>query len=161
VTSYLHTITSLSTDTLILVGLVVIIFFAALKLGRGHLVSGILSLYVASFLYTNVSFIKTLTLATGSSANLFWNHLAIFLILFIPIHFITQKQISADFGRGMLGFVKAGLSAIAGAGLLLSIFYHVVPIDSVYHFSSVVNNLFASETAFTIWLIAPLVLLFF
>jgi hypothetical protein len=161
VTSYLHTITSLSTDTIILLALVVVIFFAALKLGRGHVISAILSLYVASFLYTNLFFVKMLTLATTTTADLFWNHLAIFLIFYIPIHFVTQKQIHSDFGRGAIGIIRMGVLSVAAAGLLVSIFYHVIPLTPVYNFSPAVDQLFASDTAFAIWLIAPLVLLFF
>jgi hypothetical protein len=161
VNSYLHTITSLSTDTIILIAIVAVIFFAGIQLGRAHLVSSILSLYIASFLYTHVFFVKTLTIDSNGSSNLFWNHIGIFMIFYLPLHFIMNRVVSMDYDRGASRYVKVGLLAFAMSGLILSLLYHLIPLDPVYNFSGAIDSLFASNTAFTIWLIIPLILLFF
>ena len=54
-----------------------------------------------------------------------------------------------------------GLLSVAAAGLLVSIFYHVIPLTPVYNFSPAIDKIFSTDTDFAIWLLAPLVLLFF
>jgi len=125
---------------------------------RNRLIAGILSLYTASFFYTQIPFIKTLTLVKGSD-QLFWNHLAIFVILFVPILFILSKYISDDSRGGVWGYIKSVLLFISLIGLLIFVFYHIVPIAPVYTFPAVVDKFFLSDLSFTIWLLAPLVVM--
>ena len=49
---------------------------------------------------------------------------------------------------------------VALLGLVFTILYHIIPLEPIYNLPAQVDQVFASEMAFTIWLIAPLVVLF-
>ena len=119
----------------------------------------IISIYVAMLLYSNVFFIKKLELV-NDNGQLFWNHLGIFLILLVPIFFIVSRIVVLSHARGVMMPLRAILFSLALLGLVLSIFYHVIPLEVVYDLPSQVDKIFASDQAFTIWLIAPLLTLF-
>lgn len=159
-TNYLHSITSLSTDTIFILLVIGFVFFLGLRLGRGYIVSALLSLYLSAFIYSYATFTKTLTAIKGSG-GLFWNHAGILLLIFVPINFILGKVISTDFGRGPIRFIRAGILALVFTGFLLSLLYHIIPLEPVYNLSPFIDRLFASDFAFTLWLITPLVVLFF
>lgn len=125
------------------------------------LVSAVLSLYIGLFLYSVLPFTKVLTGVTKGTLNLFWNHLGVLLLFVIPLWFILNKVISDDAGRGGIKIFRLILLAIGFAGLLISVFYHVIPIASIYHFPSVMDKFFEPDIAYTTWLIAPLIVLFF
>lgn len=118
--------------------------------------SAIFSIYIAIALFTVVPFVKTLVVAGKDAPALFWNHLAVFVIFFLLAFFVLQRHVSS-FGGGLQVF----LGTLALLGLLLTVFYHVVPIAPIYKLPSVLAPYFATNTAYTAWLIAPLVILFF
>ena len=66
-----------------------------------RLVALIISLYITSFLYANFFFIKQLTVVE-SADQLFWNHLAIFAILLIPVYLLISPVISASYDKGAM-----------------------------------------------------------
>ncbi len=159
--NYISTFTSLSSDTLILIILATIFLFIGLRIGKNTLVSIILSLYLSVLLYSNSFFVNSLIFVSKDPAKLFWNHLAIFALFFVPIYLILSKIISVEGDRGPLKLLKIGILALVSTGLLIAIFYHVLSIAPIYNFSSAIDNLFASSRAFTIWLILPLITMFF
>ncbi len=121
---------------------------------QNRLIAGILSLYLASFFYTQVPFVKVLTLVKGSD-QLFWNHIAIFAIFFVPILFILTKYIDSFSTRGVLGYIKGALLFIALIGLIIFIFYHIIPIAPVYTLPAVLDKFFLPDISFTLWLLVP------
>jgi hypothetical protein len=127
---------------------------------QNKLTAGIISLYLAAFLYTQVPFVKTLTLVKGAD-QLFWNHLAIFAIFLVPIFIIVSKYIDSEPTFGALGYIKLLLLLVAVVGIIITIFYRFVPVESVYQIPSGIEKYFVSDLSFTIWLIAPLIILFF
>lgn len=159
--SYIQTFNSLPADFLIIGGIFAVVLFLSLRQGKSYLASGIISLYLASFIYEFLPFTKTLVSSIQGSSNIFWIHTAAFLIFFVPIYFVISKVILSDFGRGSKKFARALLLSAAFVGLLISIFYHIIPLESVYNFSTTIDKLFISDMAFNFWLIAPLLLLFF
>jgi hypothetical protein len=161
VNNYISTFTSLSSDTLILIILAVAFLFLGFRKGKDVLVTGLLSLYVTAFLYSNAFFVNSLIFVAKDPAKLFWNHLAIFILFFVPVYLILSKIILAENDRGPLGLIKMAILSLVTTGLLITIFYHVVPISTVYNFSSAVDSLFESSRTFTVWLILPLAALFF
>jgi len=123
------------------------------------LVALLISLYIALFLYTQVFFVKVLTLTKGNE-NLFWNHIAILLIFVVFIFFILQKHIEADAGYGAMQFLRVTLVSLALIGLVVSILYHIIPLEPIYNLPPIVDKIFASDLDYTLWLIAPLLILF-
>jgi hypothetical protein len=150
---------SFSTQTLILAGIVAAIFFGGLRFGRSHVVAALLSLYISSFIYSEISLSK-ITEASNAAGG-FWTYLGTFLLFFIPIHAVLLRVVMTDFGEAPMKYVRALGMAILFTGLLISISYHVIPLLPVFEFSPMIDQLFASDTAFAAWLIVPLIVLFF
>ncbi|MFZ2049204.1 MAG: hypothetical protein WAV25_02840 [Minisyncoccia bacterium] len=123
------------------------------------LVAVLLSLYIAAFLYTQVFFVKVLTLTKGNE-NLFWNHITILLIFGVFIFFVIQKHIEVDAGFGAMQFFRITLVTLSLIGLILSILYHIVPLEPIYNLPPIVDKIFATDLDYTLWLIAPLLVLF-
>ncbi|MEK7186924.1 MAG: hypothetical protein AAB690_01215 [Patescibacteria group bacterium] len=119
----------------------------------------IIAIYITALLYANLFFIKQLTLVKGAD-QLFWNHLAIFAIILVPVFFLINKYISAPVSRGAMKPLRFVLLFVALLGLVFTILYHIIPLEPIYNLPAQVDQVFASEMAFTIWLIAPLVVLF-
>lgn len=159
--NYIGTFTSLSSDTVILLILFSVILFISIRQGKSYIASAILSVYIASFFYTNLPFTKSLMNVVKGTSSIFWNHLAVFLLLFIPTYFILNKVVVADFGKGPFRFILAGASSLAFLGLIMSIFYHIIPLEPIYNFSPAIDNLFETDIAYTFWILAPLLVLFF
>jgi len=120
----------------------------------------IISIYITALLYANVFFLKELAIFQ-ETGQLFWNNLAIFLIILIPVYLLINRYISTPYSRrgAMRGF-RTLFVAFALVGLVLTIFYHIIPLESIYNLPPQIDQFFASETAFTIWLIVPLIALF-
>lgn len=121
-----------------------------------RITSAIFSIYIAILLFTTVPFVKTLVVAGKDAPALFWNHLAVFVIFFLLAFFVLQRHISS-FGGGLQIF----LGSLALLGLIIFVFYQIIPIAPIYKLPAVLNPYFSTPTALTAWLIAPLVILFF
>lgn len=121
------------------------------------LVALVISTYIAFVIYGNAFFIKQLTVVKDSN-QLFWNHLAIFIILMVPIYLAVSQFVSREF-RGGKAF-KTLLLSLAFLGLVISMFYHVIPLEPIYDLPPVVDKVFASESLFTVWLLVPIIILF-
>ena len=158
--TYIKTFTSLPVDFLILGALFALVMFLALKQGKSYLVAGIISLYIASFFFLNLPFTKVLTATIKGSSNIFWINSGIFLIFYVPVYFAISQITLTDFGNGAMKYVRASVLSISFIGLFLSIFYHLIPIESVYNFSPSIDSIFAPDMAFNFWLLIPLVVLF-
>lgn len=126
---------------------------------QNRLIAGILSLYLASFFYTQVPFVKVLTLVKGSD-QLFWNHIAIFAIFFVPTFLILTKYIDSDSRRGVFGYIKIVLLLIAFIGIIISILYNIIPVAPVYTLPSVLEKFFLPDLSFTLWLLIPIAVMF-
>lgn len=115
------------------------------------IVSALLALYLASFLYLELPFIKTLP----------FNHIFALPILFIGLFFILNKVINVDSGRGAGKSIKLVVYAVAFIGLLIDILYHLAPIKPLYTLPGILDPFFASDIALTLWLVVPLIALVF
>ena len=122
-----------------------------------RLSSLIISIYIAALLYASIPFLETISVF---KEQLFWNNLAIFLILLVPVYYLINKNICVPVSRGAMRPLRAALLILALVGLVLTIFYHIIPLEPVYDLPSYIDKYFAPDTAYTIWLIAPLVILF-
>ncbi|MES2213892.1 MAG: hypothetical protein V4465_00665 [Patescibacteria group bacterium] len=125
------------------------------------LVSAILSLYIGSLLYIVLPFTKVVTESVKGTMNIFWIHAGMLLVFSIPLWFILNRVVEVNPGYGARKALKATLLTLGFVGIVLSISYHLIPIQSLYDFPPIVDRLFASSTAYAAWLIAPLIVLFF
>jgi hypothetical protein len=121
------------------------------------IVAGIISFYISAFLYLNLPFTSSLTIANKSSASaLFLNHLVIFLVIFCIALFVVSKHVSA-YGNNL----KLAIGSIILAGLFVTLFYHIIKIAPIYHIPNFLDPYFASTNVFAAWLVIPLIFLFF
>ncbi len=126
-----------------------------------RLVTVLLSLYITTFLYIELPFVKGLNFAGTTAKGLFVSHAAVFVALFIFLEVILSRHVFAKESFGAKRNILLGLLTIGILGFIIAILYHIVPATSLYAFPKIFNTLFASNTAFVAWLIAPLILLFF
>jgi hypothetical protein len=119
----------------------------------------IVSIYITAVIYSNAFFIKTLTVVKDSS-QLFWNYLAIFLIILVLVYLLVNKTISVNLGRGHMRPIRTLMLTFGLVGLVLSVLYHIVPIEPMFDLPQALDRIFASDVAFTAWLVLPLLALF-
>ncbi|MDB5266328.1 MAG: hypothetical protein JWN89_143 [Parcubacteria group bacterium] len=124
------------------------------------LVSAILSLYIGSFLFTVLPLTKVLTGAAKGMPAV-WSHLGVFVLFCVPVWFVMNRIVQVNPGRGMWGMMKTVLLSLGCAGIILSILYHIIPIKSLYDLPPFIDRFFVPDLAYALWLIAPLVVLFF
>lgn len=68
----------------------------------------------------------------------------------------------SDFLAGeSVGFLKLIMLSALTAGMVLAVAIHILPVQELYTFSAPTLALFASDQSFFLWLLAPLVGLFF
>ena len=125
------------------------------------LVTTVLSLYVATLVYLELPFLNSLEFAGQSAMGLFVAHMIVLLVLFIIAEFALKNHISAFAGPGLAGTLKIVALSLSTVGFILMILYHIIPAGPVYHMPKFLDSFFASNVAMTIWLLAPLALLFF
>lgn len=124
-----------------------------------RLVALIISLYIASFLYANVFFIKQLTVVE-SVDQLFFNHLAIFAILLVPVYLLISPVISASYDKGVMKMVRLIVLSLCALGLIITILYQNLNLGTLYGLPPQIQAFFTGDLALTIWLILPLLALF-
>ncbi|KND48971.1 MAG: hypothetical protein AB200_00900 [Parcubacteria bacterium C7867-005] len=125
------------------------------------LVSALLSLYISSFLYETMFFVERLVHVPSESKLFFWNHLGIFLLFFVPIYFILNRVVDAEQHGGFGRFLRMCITTVALVGVFVSVLYHVLPLESVYNPPVFVDQFFAPDLSFALWLLVPLLILFF
>ncbi|PIR85516.1 hypothetical protein COU15_00265 [Candidatus Kaiserbacteria bacterium CG10_big_fil_rev_8_21_14_0_10_45_20] len=84
-----------------------------------------------------------------------------FYLLIVVLTMVAFSGLSSVFptsGGGLIGLVI--LSAIT-AGMVIAIAIHILPVESLYTFSGATKALFESSQAFFLWMVAPIVGVFF
>lgn len=148
-----------SWDLIVLFFFVAVGFFYGISAGKSKLISFLVSLYVSGFLFDKFyylgMFIKTNTLASAFMARA-----AVFLIILFIINLLFSKVLRLGAEGNEKKWWQALLISFLSAGLLFSYLFHLFPAKDVFTFSPIVQNFFASDSAFFWWLTLPLVALF-
>jgi len=147
-----------SWDIIILFFFVAVGFFYGISAGRAKLISFMMSVYVGGFLFENFSFLKEMV-KTGSLAERFFSNAFVFFLLVLALNVLFSKIITS--GADDKKWWHALLISFSVSGLLFSYIFHIFPGRSIFTFSPLIQNLFASNSAFFWWLILPLIALFF
>ncbi|MEW5908073.1 MAG: hypothetical protein AB1643_02755 [Patescibacteria group bacterium] len=148
-----------SWDIIVLFFFVAVGFFYGISAGKAKLISFLLSLYVAGSLFENFSYL-VLFLKKRTILEIFFIKIFIFLVLLIFVNILLIKIFSSSF-TGNKRWWQTFLLSFLASGLLFSYFFHLFPTKGIFTFSPIVSNFFASDNAFFLWLILPLVALFF
>lgn len=125
----------------------------AFYFGRDRLMSLIASIYAAVLLYQKFPYGSYVPDGPWYEIGIFALFVVVALIAFSGLSFFLARETSSFLGTAAL--------SIATAGLLLSIAIYILPVQQLYTFSAPTMALFSSAESFFLWLLAPLVALFF
>ena len=161
--SYLSKIGSLfklfSGDAIFLITLVVLFLALGLYIGKGKLVSLILSFYPTTLLFNTFPFMSRAVLLHGDKLVV-CNKLAIFLLFFIPINIIVDRYVFAEsFGSSTSNALKVAGLALAVTILLVLFSYTTINYDVFHNFSAQIDLLFSTPARLFYWNLVPIVLL--
>lgn len=147
-----------SWDIIVLFFFVAVGFFYGISAGRAKLISFMLSVYIGGFLFENFSYLNEI-IKSGSIAEKFFSKVFIFFLLVLALNILFSKIITS--GADDKKWWHAFIISFFTSGLLFSYIFHIFPGKNIFTFSPLIQNLFASNSAFFWWLILPLVALFF
>jgi hypothetical protein len=148
--------------------LLIVVFAAAIIYGmwkgKKRLTSAILSFYPATLIYLNIPsdyLGKTQILGTSPS-TIFYAHLILFLVIFLFIHIFinTYDTGSYSYASGG-GAIETALLSVVALALFIIFIMHIVPISPVYAVNLPFFVYFDGPHAFFIWLVLPLIALYF
>jgi RsiW-degrading membrane proteinase PrsW (M82 family) len=147
----LHTV---SADVIALAALVLLLFAVCMARGKHTLLASMFALYPAALITANFPFYDRIS----SVANVHVATLTVFgvttvVALIVIRSFLQHSYEQKTFWRLLEHFVLAVLAA----GLLAALLFHVVGAAEHYTFSVLVHSLFASQTAYFLWLVAPMI----
>ena len=146
-----------ASDFLIIFILLSVFFIFAWYVGRGPFVAVLLSFYGAYAVYAAFPYTSYLPTAPAMTALL--AHVGLYLALAFGFYVVLRRVVVSDFLYvGIFGLLAL---SFLGAGFLLALAYHVFPVAGVYHFTPAVDALFANQSFFFWWFVAPAVGLFF
>lgn len=154
-------ILSASSDAVVIAGLIAGFTAYGLFFGKSRLVTAILSLYPAAFIFKLIPFFQEILKQTSATPQDVLIKLVIFVLIFIPIHLVMNHFISAEFSFSRIRkFIEAGILGVVATSTVIAFSYQVINISKLYNFSSGIDSLFISGNFFW-WLVASFVALFF
>ena len=114
------------------------------------IVSGLLALYIASFLYLEIPYIKLLP-------NTLVSHLAVLGVLFALLFVMLSRIVVVE----TRSIPIAAIHLLAFLGMLTTVLFYIVPLAYVHALPYHLSTLFAGDMPLTVWLVVPLLLLAF
>lgn len=141
----------LTLDLIILAAIFVACVFVSMTRGEHILTRIILLTYPAQLVFEHLPYITV----RGAVAQTIT-----FIIILVGLHTLLKRLITARraYTKGKQVF-DAILLACATVVTLLTLYYHVLPLDQLYSFTIPFAYLFTTTLPFGVWLLVPLVLL--
>jgi len=146
-------------DIIIILALAIVFFGYAIIVGREKIVSVVLSIYPTSLIYSSLAFLDKLVIFTSSSRAIFLNKFLIFIILFLVVHFILNKYLSSIFDSS--GIVSTALISISATLLFIDTTARLFKLHEFYKLSPALEAYLSAPNYHSIFLILPLILIFF
>ena len=141
---------------LVLIIIVLFLVGFARFMGYGPFVALIAALYIAYAMYFAFPFLNYLPSAPALTALA--AQVALFLAFFLISYLLLRRVAASDFVHmGTLGLVVVSL---ATAGFIMALAYQSFPVQTVYHFTPQLDQLFATKEWFFGWFIAPFITLY-
>lgn len=155
-------VANISLATAVACGVLVALFFFALRYGKDRIIALIFALYIgllASLYFPYGEKVAEL-IPAGKSGEL--PQIILFVVFVIMGYLAVFKSVFAEYPRGGMRYLQAGVFAIASTALLLAFSYAVLPVATAYNFDLPVSGvIFERPEYFFWWLIAPLLAVFF
>lgn len=144
-------------DFLAIIVLFTILFLLAWYVGRATLVSLLIAFYAAFAIYVTFPYMSLI--ASGPAADNLFINIGVYLLLTLLMYVILRRVVVSDFlSIGMLG---TAILSFLGATFLISIGYHIFPVNALYDFSSAIDTMFSQKQFFFWWFSGPAIGLFF
>lgn len=155
---FVHAITGISLDIVILAAAFLILAAYGFYFGKGRLLAFITGFYAASLLYINFPYRESFIFWKGTTQQVALSRALIFLVFFVIANYIFIKFMHGDFSFSKTSrLFEIGILSLSGTILVMVFVHHIVPLDTVHTFSSGISGLFASKTALFWWFLTPLV----
>lgn len=157
-----HSLLSLSTDITILLIILGVLIAYALFAGKEWITALIISLPVSALLFLEIPYQQKLLGDFGTTAGTLRN-LAIFLVLLIPMMIMLGRRLSLDYPYSRAKKLIEAISlAIITGGIGLSLSQSIMPINSLYAFSTgSILWLFSHPLSLFVWTFGGILALLF
>ena len=150
-----------SSDAVFLIVIFAIFFVLGLYLGKGRLISFILSFYPATLLYNTLPFVSKVLVLKGEKL-LVLNKLAVFLVFFLPIIIFVDRYIfSESYNVGFSGKLRVAGLAVAVTLLIVIFSYSTINYDAFHNFSDQIDVIFTTPARLFYANLVPVALLAF
>jgi hypothetical protein len=145
-------------DLFIVLFFIVTVFLYGMSLGRDRIIVILVSIYMALAVVSNAPILGNLD-ASVNIGQYFAFKVTTFLGLFVLLFFLLSRSaLLKTFGNLASGtWWQVMLFSIFHVGLLVSITLSFLPTDAVNHLAPITRQVFASETAKFLWIVAPIV----
>lgn len=158
-TSWAQHAWALSANFLVLVALTLLMIGFSYKTGKGGIISFMLSLYIGYGIYILFPYTTTAIGWGGTIMIKAIISIIIYIVACIPPFIFIQRIIGG--GYGVLSFVPRFALSFLSAAFIIAIAYHVFNVNHLYSFPKPLDQLFAPDTYFFWWFIAPFIGMYF
>jgi hypothetical protein len=143
----------LTLDIIILLVIFFAAFFYSYNSGKKYLAKCILSIFPALLIFQSLPFLE------GKSD---WMKIGAFVLAWLIFYFLLKKNFtSPSTHTGGKRFFDSLLLAIASVFMVLIIYYHVLPISSLYEWKLPFSGFWVQKIPFYVTILIPAVLIFF
>lgn len=138
----------LTLDIIILIVIFVALFFWSLYSEKKVLARFILIFYPTALIFQNFPYI-----ALDSAAL----QIGSFALIFIGLFFLLRKNATAKkLYSGSRKFIDGVILSLGGVIILLTVYYHLLPVDQFYNFTLPFSEIFTSQIPIGVWYLIPL-----
>lgn len=149
-------------DLFIVLFFIVTVFLYGMSLGRDRVIVILVSIYMALAVVSNAPFLGNWD-ANVQVGEFFAFRVTTFLGLFVLLFFLMSRSaLQRTFGELASGkWWQVLLFSLFHVGLLVSITLSFLPDDAIGHLAPLTQQLFATDTARFVWIIAPIAAMVF
>ena len=157
----LSPLASFSLDTIVITVLIVSLSAFAFYAGKRSATSFLIALIGAHSMYATFTFREQI-ISSLFPEQAFWVNAASFLVFFFILNVILRSMIHGDYPSGTMKFFQSIALGVAGTGLILAYYYHLLRGEAlVYNFSPGIDKLFTAPMALFLWIAGSVALVFF
>lgn len=138
--------------------LIAVILFG-FALGRQRVVSILISVYLSLTVVDALPYLDKILGETDINFGIFAFKFSSFIIIFVILFLVlSRSSILQDFGGpGRGGLIQVAIFSFLFIGLIVSIILSFLPTEALGYLSDFTKNLFISDLAKFIWIVAPIV----
>lgn len=154
-------VANLSLDTIILIIIFFVFFIYSIKFGKRSIILLILSFYISIPLISFFPYFDKISFFGDTEKALLYSQIGLFVIIIFISSIILDRIVNIEvYYGGFRKLIESIFLGVASGGLLIAVSYHILNISILYDFGNYVDYIFASQTLFFWWLIAPFIVIF-